>query len=131
MSKTPHVFQLQGLTLWLLPGTDVSYFWWSVLAPWDLAKCKPFLSFWLYHLIILWSFFSNSFDFLTDFYYFEDVRTIFVVWDWCRCVSLWVQVLRTFLERVTIYFHGLPYELPLMLPYFYGGSVPFPTYYYY
>ena len=44
MSKTFHIFQLQGLTLWLLSGTDVSHFTWIVLSPWDLVKCKSHFS---------------------------------------------------------------------------------------
>ena len=45
--------------------------------------------------------------------------------------SLWVEALNTFLERVTIYFQGLSYALPLMLPYFYGSFVPFTIHYHY
>ena len=62
MSKTFHIFQLQGLTLWLLSGTDVSHFTWIVLSPWDLVKCKSHFSVFdgiIYYL----SFFSNPFDF--------------------------------------------------------------------
>ena len=36
-----------------------------------------------------------------------------------------LEALNAFLERITIYFHGLRYALPLMLPYFYGSFVPF------
>ena len=62
MSKTFHIFQLQGLTLWLLSGTDISHFTWIVLSPWDLVKCKSHFSVFddiIYYL----SFFSNPFDF--------------------------------------------------------------------
>ena len=40
-------------------------------------------------------------------------------------------VLNAILERFTIYFHRLPYALPLMLPYFYGSFVPFHIVHYY
>ena len=78
MSKTFHIFQLQGLTLWLLSGTDVSHFTWIVLSPWDLVKCKShfsvfdgiiyYLSFFSHFsvfdgIIYYLSFFSNPFDF--------------------------------------------------------------------
>ena len=72
MSKTFHIFQLQGLTLWLLSGTDVSHFTWIVLSPWDLVKCKSHFSVFdgiIYYL----SFFSNPFDFFENF-------NIFKVW---------------------------------------------------
>ena len=41
--------------------------------------------------------------------------------------SLWLEALNTFLQRVTIYFHGLPFALPLMLTYLYGSFMPFLT----
>ena len=44
LSKTFPVFQLQELNLWLLSGTDVSDFRWSILVPWDLVKCKSHFS---------------------------------------------------------------------------------------
>ena len=62
MSKTFHIFQLQGLTLWLLSGTDVSHFTWIVLSPWDLVKCKSHFSV-SDGIIYYLSFFSNPFDF--------------------------------------------------------------------
>ena len=67
------------------------------------------------------SFFSNCFEFLTDV--FKDAKRILGIWDSCKSISLWVQVLNTFLEHVTIYFCGLPY--------FYGSLVPFPTRFHY
>ena len=51
MSKASRIFQLQGLNLWLLFGSDVSHFRWGVSASWDLVK------WWWYHLIF-WHFFQ-------------------------------------------------------------------------
>ena len=53
-----------------------------------------------------------------------------VIWDWCRCVSLSFEALNSFLECVTIYFHRLPYVLPVMLQYLFGSFIPFPMHYY-
>ena len=72
----------------------------------------PFLSFWWYHLIL--NYFFHFLNFLTDFWYFENVRTILVIWYRCWCISLGVEGLNTFLECLTTYFHGLPHASPPM-----------------
>ena len=44
LSRTFHIFKLQGMILWLLSSIDVSRFNWGVLAPWYVVKCKPHFS---------------------------------------------------------------------------------------
>ena len=49
---------------------------------------------------------------------FLDARAILFDCDYFCRVLIWLVALKVFLERVTIYFHGLPYPLPLRLPKF-------------
>ena len=39
--KHVHIFQLQGMILWLLSNSEVSHSRYLVLAPWDLVKWSP------------------------------------------------------------------------------------------
>ena len=70
MPITFHVFELQRFTLWLLSGAEMSHFKWSVLALWDIVKCKCHFSVFLWYHLILCHFFKL-------FWFFERLLIFF------------------------------------------------------
>ena len=82
----------------------------------------PFLSI-LWYLLTLYQTFQILLIFPTDLIFFR-----YSVFDWCQCVSLWMEPCRCFLRMPH---HELPHitliTIRLMLPYFYRNFVLLPT----